>query len=401
MKFNYQARSKTGEIQSGMVEASSRESAANVLRSHGLYVTFLEEVSPPFYAKKIKILERVSKKEIVLFSRQLAIMFKSEIPLVEILSTLSKQTSNLGLREKILDMLDKVEGGTTLSKTFSFYPEIFSSFYVNMVKSGEVSGKLSDVFSYLADHLEREYHFSGKIKGALLYPVFVLIVFVAVIAAMIFFVMPQMSRLVAETGGELPTITKILLGASSFLRKWGWILILILLFLVAGGFFYFRSKEGKSFLDKNLLKIPFLKNFLKKVYLSRVSLNLSTLISGGLPIVQALGITGEVVGNEVYKGIILETAEGVKRGEQISALLERYPGEITPLFIQMIVVGEKTGRLESSLINVVDFYQKETDRSLENFMRLLEPILIIVFGLMVGGLMAAVIMPLYQIVSGF
>jgi len=401
MKFNYQARSKTGEIQSGIVEASSREAAVNVLRSHDLYLTLLEEVSPPFYAKKIKIFDRVSRKEIVLFSRQLSIMFKSEIPLIEILSTLSKQTANLGLREKILNILDSVEGGSSLSKTFAAYPEIFSPFYVNMVKAGEVSGKLSDVFSYLADHLEREYHFYGKIRGALLYPVFVLFVFVAVILAMIFFVMPQMSRLIAETGGELPAVTKILLASSSFLRKWGWVLILVLLFLGVASFFYFKTKEGKSFLDKNTLKVPLLGNFLKKVYLSRVSLNLSTLISGGLPIVQALGITGEVVGNEVYKGIILETAEGVKRGEQISALLERYPKEITPLFIQMIVVGEKTGRLESSLINVVDFYQKETDRSLENFMRLLEPIMIIVFGLLVGGLMAAVIMPLYQIVAGF
>jgi len=401
MKFNYQARSKTGEIQSGVVEAFSREAAVNVLRSHDLYLTLLEEVSSPFYAKKIKIFDRISRKEIVLFSRQMSIMFKSEIPLVEILSTLSKQTANLGLREKILDMLDSVEGGNPLSKTFAAYPEIFSPFFVNMVKAGEVSGKLSDVFSFLADHLEREYHFYGKIRGALLYPVFVLFVFVAVILAMVFFVMPQMNRLVAETGGELPTITKILLASSSFLKKWGWVLILVLLFLGTASFFYFKTKEGKSFLDKNMLKTPLLGNFLKKVYLSRISLNLSTLISGGLPIVQALGITGEVVGNEVYKGIVLETAEGVKRGEQISALLERHPKEITPLFIQMIVVGEKTGRLESSLINVVDFYQKETDRSMENFMRLLEPIMIIVFGLLVGGLMAAVIMPLYQIVAGF
>ena len=401
MKFNYQARTKAGEIQPGIVEASSREAAVNVLRSHGLYVTLLEEVSPPFYARKIKIFERIPRKEIVAFSRQLSIMFKSEIPLIEILNTLAKQTRNLSLREKILDMVDKVEGGTPLSKTFGFYPEIFSSFYINMVKSGEASGKLSGVFSYLADHLEREYHFYGKIRGALIYPVFILVVFVAVILAMIFFVMPQMNRLVSETGGELPTITKVLLGTSFFLRKWGWVLILTLLFLITAFFFYFRTKEGKEFFDKNLLKIPFLNNLLRKIYLSRLSLNLSTLISGGLPIVRALEITGEVVGNEVYKGIILETAERVKKGEQISAFLERHPKEITPLFIQMVVVGEKTGRLESALINVVDFYQKEVDRSLENFMRLLEPILIVIFGLLVGGLMAAVILPLYQIVSGF
>jgi type IV pilus assembly protein PilC len=270
-----------------------------------------------------------------------------------------------------------------------------------MVRSGEVSGKLSEVFSYLADYLEREYHFSMKIMGALIYPAFVFFVFLLVGGAMIFFIMPQITQLITQTGVKAPLITQILFEVSSFLKKWGWILILLFLSLVIFIIFYLRTREGKIFFDKNLLKIPLLNSFLRKTYLSRLALNLSTLISGGLPIVQSLEITAEVVGNEVYKKIILETAEGVKRGEQISALLERYPREIPPLFIQMVAVGEKTGRLDSALTNIVDFYQKEVERGLDNFMRLLEPILIIVFGLLVGGLMAAVILPLYQIISGF
>jgi len=162
MKFNYQARTKTGEIQSGLIEAATREAAVDLLRSHHLFVTALEEVSPPFYAKRIKFLERIPKKEIVVFSRQMAIMFKSEIPLVEILNTLAKQIKNPLMREKVFEMVERVEGGTSLSKTFNLYPEIFSPFYVNMVRSGEVSGKLSEIFSYLADHLEREYDFNKK-----------------------------------------------------------------------------------------------------------------------------------------------------------------------------------------------------------------------------------------------
>ena len=401
MKFNYQARTKTGEIQSGVVDASSKEAAINLLKSYQLFVTAVEEIAAPFYAKKIKLFERISKKEVVTFSRQLAIMFKSEIPLVEILQTLVKQTENQALKEKIAGMVEKIEGGTSLSKTFSLYPQIFSSFYVNMVKSGEASGKLSDVFSYLADHLEREYNFNGKIKGALIYPLFLSGVFVLVIAAMVFFVMPQLTQILTETSGELPLMTKILVGGSDFLRKWMLLLIIIICVLAGAIFYYFRTKEGKNFLDKNLLKLPLIGNFLKKTYLSRLSLNLSTLISGGLPIVQAIEITGEVVGSEVYKKIILETAEGVKKGEAISTLLQGYPKEITPLFIQMIVVGEKTGRLDSALLNIVDFYQKEVDRSLDNFMRLLEPILIILFGVAVGILMAAVMMPLYDIISSY
>lgn len=401
MKFNYQARSKTGKIQSGIVEAFSKEAVLELLRTRDLYVTILEEVSPPFYARRIKFFETISKKEIVALSRQIAIMFKSDIPLIEILGTLAKQTENPSLKEKILDMIEKVEGGTSLSKTFSFYPELFNPFYINMVKSGEVSGKLSDIFTYLADHLEKEYHFYRKIRGAMLYPAFVLFVFFVVVLLMIFWILPYITQFLTESGGELPAITKAVIGISDFFRQWGWTLILVFIFLIMFLFYYLKTKEGKNFFDKNLLKLPFIGNFLRKIYLSRFALNLSTLISGGLPITQALEITGEVVGNETYKSIIFETSEGVKKGEPISFLLQRYPQDITPFFIQMAVVGEKSGRLDSTLLNITDFYQKEIDRTVDNLGNILEPILIVFLGFIVGGLMAAVILPLYQVITAY
>ncbi len=397
MKYNYQARTKTGELQTGVIEASSREAALNLLKSYNLYLTALEEVSPPFYARKIRIFERISKKEIAVFSRQLAIMFKSEIPLIEILQTVAKQTGNSNLREKILDMIERVEGGESLSKTFGLYPKIFSPFYVSMIKSGEASGKLSDVFVYLADHLEREYNFYGKIKGAMVYPIFVFIVFVAILMAMVTFVIPQLSQLLTEAGGDLPIVTKLVIRVADFLRKWGLVFFLVFVALIIFLFYFIRTKKGKIFLDKNLLKIPFISGFLKKIYLSRFALNLSTLISGGLPITHALEITADIVSNEVYKNIVLETCEGVKKGKSISSLLERYPKEITPIVIQMVAVGEKTGKLGSVLTNVVDFYQKEVDRTLDALVTILEPILIVFFGLVVAALMAAVVLPLYQI----
>lgn len=401
MKFNYQARTKFGEIQSGVVEASSKEAAINLLKAHQLYVTALNETAVPFYRRKIKFFEKISRKEIVAFSRQLAIMFKSEIPLIEILQTLAKQTQNPIFREKILGMTEKVEGGSSLSKTFSYYPGVFSPFYINMVKSGEASGKLSEVFSYLADHLEKDYNFNAKIKGAMIYPIFLSVVFILIMVAMAYFVMPQLTQILTETGQELPIMTKILIGLADFLREWVLLLLLVLVFGAAFIFYYFRTKEAKDFFDKNLLKLPVLGNFLKKMYLSRFALNLSTLISGGLPIVHAIEITGDVVGNETYRKIILETAESVRRGERVSDVLQRYHKEITPLFTQMVVVGEKTGRMDLSLLNIVSFYEKDVDRSLDNFMQLLEPILIIFFGIIVIGLMIAVIVPLYQIVSGY
>jgi len=401
MKFNYQARTKQGEVQAGIVEAASQEAAINLLRSYGLYVTSLEEALPPFYARSIKFFGRISKKEVVSFSRQLAIMFKAEISLVEIFYTLAKQTKNPFFKEKILEMAKRIEGGDSLSKTFSSYPGIFSQFYVNMVKAGEASGKLSETFSYLADYLEREHNFSSKLKSALIYPIFLSVVFLGVIGILIYFVIPKINEMIEETNAELPAITKILLGTSYFFKDWWWIILLIVAFFTVLIVLYRRTEEGKAFFDEFLLKIPALGSFLKKIYLSRLALNLSTLISGGLPIVRSLEITSDTLGNEVYKSIALKVAEGVKRGARMSDLFETYPQYVPSLFTQLVFVGEKTGRLDESLKSIVDFYQNETEKALGDFMALLEPILIVVFGVLVGGLVASVLLPIYQTISAF
>jgi len=396
MRFNYQARTETGEVQTGAVEASSREVAFNILKGHDLYVTILEEAAAPFYAKKLRIFEMVSKKDIVLFSRQLSIMFKSNVPIVESLKTIAKQTRKFKLGDKILKISEEVEGGTSLSKALSLFPKIFSPFYINMVKSGEASGKLSDVFIYLADYLEKEQAFRSKIKGAMIYPIFILVVFVGVVSIIMVYVIPQLAEVLKGTGQELPLITQVVIAVSDFLKKRWWLVLLFLVGLIIGLWQFARSKTGKRFFDRNLLKLPLLGAFLKKLYLSRFALNLSTLISGGLPIAQALEITGDVVNNNLYKEIIFETRDQVKKGETISSVLDKYPNLIFPLFYQMVMVGEKTGTIDSSLLNVVGFYQEDVDRSLDNFVRLLEPIFIILLGGAVAGLMAAVLMPLYS-----
>jgi type IV pilus assembly protein PilC len=218
---------------------------------------------------------------------------------------------------------------------------------------------------------------------------------------MAYFIMPQLTGILAQSGQTLPLLTRILIGTSNFIREHLLLVLIGIVFIVVGLIYYARSSAGRSFFNRYMLKVPILGSFLRKTYLARMALNLSTLIAGGLPIVKAIEITADVVGNEVYKDMIFDVAEGVKRGEMISNLLSQHPQDITPLFIQMVVVGEKTGRLDSSLLNVVDFYQKEVDRGLENFMRLLEPILIIIFGVIIALLMIAVITPLYQAISSY
>ncbi|MFH1656689.1 MAG: type II secretion system F family protein [Candidatus Nealsonbacteria bacterium] len=396
MKFNYQARTKTGEIQSGVVAASSKDAAFEVLKRHGLYVTAIEKSIIPIYAKRLKIFERISEKDIMLFSRQLSIMFKSKVPLVEIFQTIAQQTKNPSFKEKILNISEEVEGGASLSNSLALYPKLFSPFYISLVKSGEASGKLTDVFLYLAEYLEKESNFHGKIRGAMVYPAFIILVFFSVITLVVTFVIPQLAEFLNETEQELPFITKLVLGISEFLKKNVWVVIITFIGLVFLSYKLIKTKEGKRIFNENILRLPIMSPFFKKLYLARFALNLSTLISGGLPIVQSLQITSEVVGNETYKKLILEVRDGVKKGEKMSSILKNYPNLISPLFYQMTVIGEKTGTLDKSLTNVVDFYQDDIDRSTDNMVKLMEPILIIILGVVVGGLMAAVLMPLYS-----
>ena len=255
MKFNYQARTRTGKIQSGVVEASDREAAFNVLKSHELYPTVLEKSAPPFYARQLKIFQRANKKDIVVFSRQLAIMLKSDVSIVESFKTIARQTTKQDFKEKLLKIAESVEGGTSLSKSLALYPKIFSPFYINMVKSGEISSKLTGVFVYLADYLEKESYFQSKLKGAMVYPAFVLTVFFIVVSIIVVYVIPQLSRVLEEGKTALPLITRVVLSTSNFLRENALVIIIAIIFVIIAIVSLIRSKQGKRFFGKYLLRM--------------------------------------------------------------------------------------------------------------------------------------------------
>ncbi len=395
MKFNYQGRSKDGQVQSGNVEASSQEEAIEILQKHGIYVTFLEEEKGSIYAKQITIFERVTSKDIVLFSRQLAIMFKAGVPIVESLRSIAKQTKKSKFREQINKVGDKVESGGALSQALEAYPRLFSPFYVGMVKSGEVSGRLSETLEYLANHLEQEYNFNSKIIASLVYPGFIMFVFLAILILLVVFVVPGLSEIFE--GMELPLMTRVVLGTGELLVQWWWVPILG---FAAGTFLFIRfarTEAGRKTIDAISLRIPLVGEFIKKINLVRISENLSTLITGGLPIVQALEVTAGVLGSNTYKRIIIETRDGVRKGELMSSVLIKYPDYFPILFLQMVTVGEKSGNIDSSLINVVNFYQGDIDRSLDGMVKLLEPIMIIFIGGLIGIMVISVLTPIYQI----
>jgi len=403
MKFNYQVRDKQGKMQSGEIEASTKKAALQILGTRpGVFVTFLEETATsPFYAKRIRFFERVGTKEVMLFSRQLSIMFRAKVSLVGSLQAIGAQTKNQSFRESIVRISEEIEGGTAFSQALAMYPNLFSPFYVSMVKRGETLGKLSDVLEYLAEHLEREYELRSKLKTAMIYPAFVVTIAIAVVVLLLTFVIPNLAQILEEGDQDLPAITQFVIGSSNFLVKWGWLLAILAVALGVGLMRYKKTPQGKQVFDRLILRLPVLGSFLKTVYVSRFGENLATLISGGVPFVQALDITSTIIGNARYQEIIAEAKQEVEGGAQVSATLKKYPGEFPPIFTQMVSVGEKTGEIESTLTSIVVFYRREVDRKVEGFLGLIEPVLIVFLGVIVGGLMVSVLLPIYQSVSTF
>ncbi len=398
MKFDYQARTREGRLKIGQVEASSYEAALDILQKYGYFVTFLKESEKKgLLYREIKLFKSITKKDIVTFTRQLAVLFTSEVPPVEALHTIAAQSENMDFKEKILKIASEVEGGKSLSMALSLYPRLFSSFYINMVKSGEASGELSKVLNTLADHLEREYDLLAKIRAATLYPSFIITTMIILLVVMLYSVFPRLKEVFEETERELPAITVFVLNIAEFLRSWGWFLLLLIIIGFVVLFWYIRTQEGRRFFDELIIRVPLIGGFFRKIYISRFSENLATLISGGLPIAQALEISGRVVNNTVYKKVIFAARDGVRRGETISSVFRRYQQVIPPLVSQMIFVGERTGQLDQLLKKLNEFYRKEVDLAVDKFISLLEPVLIVIIGLGVVVLILTILLPIYQI----
>ena len=401
MKFNYQARNKEGETQTGTVEAGTREAAIETLQRHDLVVVFLEKVSEvPIYARSLKFLQKIKTKEITIFYRQLAILFEANISPLEALRVLGEQTRNPLFKSLIFDVEKAIRAGESLSQAMAKHPKVFSNFYINVVKAGEVTGKLHEVLKYLADHAEREYNLNHKIRGAFTYPAFIFGLFAIVAVLMMIYVVPQLTSMLEEVGGELPFATKVLIFTSSFLKKWIWLVVLIVIGLVIALMRFIKTEKGGYILDVIKLKIPVFKSLFQKMYLARFAENLKTLLIGGIPILKALDITATVVGNRVYEKIIKEAREKVKVGGNISSAFANYPKEITPMVSQMVGVGEKAAQLDNILERIAIFYKEEVDRTVANMTQLIEPFMILILGIGVAFLVSSILMPIYNISMG-
>ena len=401
MKYSYQAKDTNGGAQTGVIEAASKDAALEVLSKNNLFPLEVKEVGEAATGgsmnKKITLFERVSMKDVAMFSRQLSIMIDSNVPPAEAIEALGDQTKNPAFREKIYKIAKDVREGTQLSKALSQYPNVFGIFYVNMVKSGEVSGNLPTILEKVADHLESEYEIQAKMMGAMMYPAVIMVIFVLIFIVIMIFVIPGLVTVLKGTGQELPFATKLIIGISDFFVSF-WYLVLLFALVVAGFVIYFpKTAFGKDVIDRVSLKLPIFGSFLKNLFQARFAENFSTLIAAGIPINEALEVVADLVGNNVYRNGILSAKDRVVKGESVSYVFSQMKGIISPLFVQMTAVGEQTGKLDSSLMNVVRFYKRESTIFVDSISSIIEPILIIGLALMVGFLVAAVLLPIYKI----
>lgn len=400
MQFKYAARTQDGKQSQGTVDAPSLDLAVSSLQRKNLIITFIEPAGEKKSILGISLFESVKMQDVVVLSRQLSTLFESKVPIVNSFKVIIGETENKFLQKNLSEVLDDIRGGTALWQALSKHPKVFSKFYVSMVKSGEESGKLEEIFKFLADYLERTFELQRKARNALIYPAFVLSAFVAVMALMLVFVIPKLSTILTETGQAIPFYTQVVISMSQFIRSFGLVLLVFLAILAALFYRYARTESGRIYFARLLIATPIIGALYKKIYLSRIADNLSTLLSGGITAVRALEISSEVVGNEIYRRILLDALESVKGGSMISDSLAKY-SDIPSIFYQMIRIGEETGRLDFILNNLAGFYRRDVNNLVDNLVSLIEPILILLLGLGVGGLVASVLIPIYNISTAF
>ena len=398
MLFEYTAVDNNGVSRQGTVEAANVDSAIVTVQQRGYTVVSIDEVKKGLDLLNFEIdwFQRVSNKEVVILSRQIATLFQAQVSALRVFRLLSAEAENPQLQKILNGIAEELQAGSSISRAMQNYPEVFSQFYVSLVRSGEESGSLEKSFNYLADYLDRMYQVISKARTALIYPAFVIGTFITVMVLMLTLVIPRIAQILTDAGQELPIYTRIVIGLSSFLTNYfGFILIM----LAAAGVGYWRFRQtdvGARTIDEIKLSIPVLGNLYRKLYLTRICDNLATMLASGISMVQALEVTAEVVDNLVFKEIIENTLVEVRGGRSFADAISEYP-EIPGVLSQMAKVGEETGNLSAILETLSKFYNREVNNAVDTVIGLIEPMMIVVLGIGVGTLLASVLMPIYNI----
>jgi len=394
--FVWKGRSPTGEILAGEYVTENKQELISHLRKRKIIVTSLREKSKDVNIR-LTIKKRITVKDMGVFTRQFSTMINAGLPMVQCLDILSAQADKPHFKKIISTVTSDVEGGSTLAEALAKHP-IFTQLYVNMVEAGEAGGILDQILNRLAVYLEKAEALQRKVKSAMTYPTVVAIVAISATVFMLMFIIPTFAKMFTDFGGELPLPTKIVLGVSNFLRGQWYILLLV----VGGavfGFNRFRATEmGKEKIDRIALKVPVLGMVIRKAAIARFSRTLGTLISSGVPILAGLDITARTAGNKVVEKAIYSTRESISQGDTIAEPL-RQSGVFPPMVTQMIGVGEQTGALDEMLDKIANFYDSEVDTAVEQLTSVIEPVMIVLMGVLVGGMLIAMYLPMFKLIN--
>ena len=405
MLFNYTAIDPTNVRREGTVEAQSVDAAIAAVQKRGYTIISIDPVNEKGGLGSLLNIEfaffkTVSNKEVVILSRQISTLFQAHISPLRIFRLLSAEVENPQLRTAMNQIVEDLQAGSSVSRALSAHPHIFSSFYVNLVRAGEESGSLEKSFDYLADYLDRSYEVITKARNALVYPAFVVAVFIVVMALMLTLVIPRVATILTESGQDLPIYTVIVIAISNFLVNYIGILLIGLAVAGFGLWRFGQTEVGKRLYDELIISIPYLGDLQRKLLLTRICDNMATMLSNGVSMVQALEVTADVVDNLVFKEIILAALAEVKGGRSFADSIAEYP-EIPGVLSQMVKVGEETGSLAEILTTLSNFYRREVNNAVDTLIGLIEPAMIVLLGTGVAVLLASVLMPIYNLTSSF
>jgi type II secretory pathway component PulF len=399
--FDYKAIDSEGKERQGSIDAVNMDVAIAALQRRELVVSSVnpaKQASP--LTKRLDFFERITNRDVVMLSRQITTLFEAQVSAMRAFRLLATEARTPKLAEKLTEIANDIQSGSTISAALSAHPEAFSPFYVNMVRAGEESGKLDETFAFLADYLDRNYEITQKAKNALIYPAFVFATFIVVMTLMMTLVIPRISEILLEVGQEVPIYTKIVMAISNFMADYIWLLIIA---SIVSGFFLYRygkTQRGKIVFSRARLQIPHVGGIYQKLYMSRIADNLSTMLRSGIQMVRGFEITATVVGDATYEAILTEAVQEIKSGHPASEALRKYP-EMPGIVVAMIKIGEETGNMSQILDTMARFYRRELNNSIDTLVGLIEPFMIVALAVGVAFLLASVLIPIYNISAGF
>jgi type IV pilus assembly protein PilC len=395
--FTYTARALNGDLKTATIEAPNRDEVVAQLRKQRLNVVKIDEKKDADKQKKKKA-GKISMRDIVIFTRQFSTMINAGLPLVQALDILAKQSENPALKDVTMSVVFDVESGHTVADAFRKHPNAFSDLYVNMVAAGEAGGILDTILMRLATFMEKNDALVRKVKGAMIYPGVIMSVAAVAIVVLLIFVIPTFEKMFASVGLALPLPTRVVIGMSKFLQGYWYICIAAVWSSIFLGKRYYATNDGRLVIDRLMLKAPVLGDVLRKSAVSRFTRTLGTLIGSGVSILEGLEITAKTAGNRVISDAIMESRASIAGGETIAAPLQKSQ-VFPPMVISMIAVGEQTGGLDEMLSKIADFYDEEVDAAVSGLLSMMEPLMIVFLGVVVGGMVVAMYLPIFDMIN--